>query len=58
MTMSCDDAGTKPVRFEVFTGAGRRREWADETRARILAESYADAARSDQPQGWPPSATH
>jgi len=41
MTMSCDDAGTKPVRFEVFTGAGRRREWADETRARILAESYA-----------------
>lgn len=39
--MSCDDAGTKPVRFEVFTGAGRRREWADETRARILAESYA-----------------
>lgn len=41
MTMSCDDAGTKPVRFEVFTGAGRRREWGDETRARILAESYA-----------------
>ena len=41
MTMSCDDAGTKPVRFEVFTGAGRRREWGDEIRARILAESYA-----------------
>ncbi|WP_254784410.1 transposase [Sphingomonas sp. OK281] len=39
--MSCDDAGTKPVRFEVFTGAGRRRELGDETRARILAESYA-----------------
>ena len=41
MTMSCDDDDTKPVRFEVFTGAGRRREWGDETRARILAESYA-----------------
>jgi transposase len=40
MTMSYDDAGTKPVRFEVFTGAGRRREWVDDTRARILAESY------------------
>jgi transposase len=41
MTMSCDGAGTKPVRFEVFTDAGRRREWADEIRAWILAESYA-----------------
>ncbi|MGT2516635.1 IS66-like element accessory protein TnpA (plasmid) [Sphingomonas panni] len=41
MTMSCDDAGTKPVRFEIFTGAGRRREWSDETKARIMAESYA-----------------
>ncbi|RYF12102.1 MAG: transposase, partial [Oxalobacteraceae bacterium] len=41
MTMSCDDAGTKPVRLAVFTGAGRRREWADETQARILAESFA-----------------
>lgn len=39
--MSCDDAGTKPVRFEIFTGAGRRREWSDETKARIMAESYA-----------------
>ena len=27
MTMSCDDAGTSGVqRFEVFTGAGRRRD--------------------------------
>jgi transposase len=41
MTMSCDDAGTKPVRFEVFTGAGRRREWSQEARSRIMAESYA-----------------
>jgi transposase len=41
MTMSCDDAGTKSVRFKVFTGAGRRRERADDTRALILAESYA-----------------
>jgi transposase len=40
MTMSCDDAGTKPVRFEIFTGAGRRREWSDEAKARIMAESY------------------
>jgi transposase len=42
MTMSCDDAGTKPVRrIEVFTGAGRRREWSDEVRASILAESFS-----------------
>lgn len=41
MTMSCDDAGTKPVRFEIFTGAGRRREWSDEAKVRIMAESYA-----------------
>lgn len=44
MTMSCDDTGMKPVRrFEVFTGAGRRREWSDETRAAIIAESYSGA---------------
>ena len=44
MTMSCNDAGTKPVRrFEVFTGAGHRREWSDETRAAIIAESYSGA---------------
>ena len=42
MTMSCDDAGTKPVRrLEVFTGAGHRRDWSDEARAAIIAESYA-----------------
>jgi transposase len=27
-------------RFEVFTGAGRRREWMPEEKARIVAESY------------------
>lgn len=40
--MSYDDAGTEPVRrFEVFTGAGRRRIWTDEGKAEILAESYS-----------------
>ena len=42
MTMSCDDAGTKRVeRFEVFTGAGRRRDWPPEVKASILAESFS-----------------
>ena len=41
MTMSCDDTGTSPVRFEVFTGAGRRREWSDEAKAGMVAESHA-----------------
>lgn len=27
-------------RFEVFTGSGRRREWSDERKAEIVAESY------------------
>ncbi|WP_095203453.1 IS66-like element accessory protein TnpA [Mesorhizobium carmichaelinearum] len=27
-------------RFEVFTGAGRRREWLPDEKARIVAESY------------------
>ena len=41
--MSYDDAGTEPVarRFEVFTGAGRRRSWTDEGKAVILTESYS-----------------
>ena len=40
--MSCADAGSEPVRrFEVFTGAGRRREWSDEAKAAIVAESYS-----------------
>lgn len=42
MTMSCDDAGTSRVtRFEVFTGAGRRRDWPPEVKASILAESFS-----------------
>lgn len=43
--MSCDDAGTTPVRrLEVFTGAGHRREWSDEAKAAIIEESYAGVA--------------
>jgi transposase len=42
MSMSCDDAGTSGVRrFEVFTGAGKRRDWAPEVKAAIVAESYS-----------------
>ena len=34
-----DNAITKPVRrLEVFTGAGRRRTWSDEDKARVVAE--------------------
>ena len=37
-----DNAITKPVhRLEVFTGAGRRRMWSDEDKARIVAEIVA-----------------
>lgn len=44
MTMPCDDVGTSGVqRFEVFTGRGRRRDWAPETKASIVAESYSEA---------------
>ncbi|WP_137156759.1 transposase [Rhizobium sp. FKL33] len=28
-------------RFEVFTGAGRRRDWSDEEKDQIVAESYS-----------------
>jgi len=40
--MSGDDVLTMPVarRIEVFTGAGRRRRWSPEAKARIVAESY------------------
>src|SRR3712207_2345444 len=31
-------------RLEVFTGAGRRRTWPAEVKARIVAESYAPCA--------------
>lgn len=42
MMMSCDDAGTKVVqRFEVFTGAGRRRVWTADDKAVIVAESFS-----------------
>ncbi len=34
-----DNAITKPAhRLEVFTGAGRRRTWSDEDKARVVAE--------------------
>ncbi len=41
--MPSDDVLTMPVarRIEVFTGAGRRRRWSPETKARVVAESYA-----------------
>ena len=52
MMMTCDDAGTSVVRrFEVFTGAGQRREWAPEVKASIVAESYS-GQETDRP---PPS---
>jgi transposase len=44
MTMPPDDAMTEPYpvrRMEVFTGAGRRRAWSAEDKARIVAESYS-----------------
>jgi transposase len=35
----------EPVRqFEMFTGAGRRRTWSDEDKARIVAESLTSEA--------------
>jgi len=40
--MSCDDAGSSGVRrFEVFTGAGKRRDWPPEGKASIVAKSYS-----------------
>lgn len=37
-----DSAITKPVRrLEVFTGAGRRRTWSEEDKARVVAEIEA-----------------
>ena len=42
MTMSYDDTGTSGVqRFEVFTGAGKRRDWPRQVKASIVAESYS-----------------
>ena len=35
------ESKAEPVRrLEVFTGAGRRREWSAEEKKRIVAESY------------------
>ena len=50
MMMSCDDTGTSEVvsgqvrRFEVFTGAGLRRRWPAEVKARIVAETCVPGA--------------
>ena len=42
MTMPYDDAGTSGIqRFEVFTGAGRRRDWPVEVKVSIVAESFS-----------------
>jgi transposase len=42
MMMPCDDAGMRGVqRFEVFTGAGRRRDWPLEVKVSIVAESFS-----------------
>jgi transposase len=42
MTMPCDDVGNSRVtRFEVFTGAGRRRDWPPEVKASIVAETFS-----------------
>jgi transposase len=45
MTITELTPGTKAreaaQRFEVFTGAGRRRDWSDEEKARIVEESYS-----------------
>ncbi len=45
LMMSGDDVLTMPMarRIEVFTGAGRRRRWDAQTKARIVAESYASS---------------
>lgn len=39
LTLTSSD-GDPVRRFEVFTGSGRRREWSDERKAQIVAESY------------------
>ena len=42
MIISCDDPVSKGAqRFEVFTGAGKRREWPVEVKASIVAECYS-----------------
>ena len=49
MSMSGDDHMSRvgvvsARRIEVFTGAGRRREWSADQKAMIVAESYAGQA--------------
>jgi transposase len=49
MIMPTDDAISKPEvgaaqRIELFTGAGRRREWSAERKAAIVAESYSETS--------------
>jgi transposase len=47
MTDTQDDPRTKASparRLEIFTGAGRRRSWSAEEKARIVAESLARGA--------------
>lgn len=42
MMISGDDPVSKGAqRFEVFTGAGKRREWPPEVKASIVAECYS-----------------
>jgi transposase len=41
----CKPEPSEPVRrLEVFTGAGRRRQWSSEQKAQIVAESYEGGA--------------
>lgn len=43
--LTLKSSAEEPVRrFEVFTGAGRRREWAPEEKAGIVAESFEPGA--------------
>ena len=46
MIISGDDPVSKgPQRFEVFTGAGKRRDWSDAEKASIVAECWPGGER-------------
>jgi transposase len=46
MIISGDDPVSKgPQRFEVFTGAGKRRDWSDVQKASIVAECWPGGER-------------
>lgn len=46
MIISGDDPVSKgPQRFEVFTGAGKRRDWSDAQKALIVAECWPGGER-------------